>query len=110
MDFSKGSTGATWEVTALQYKAALHELLLSAPPVLDTKAKVVPNFVSNVKQVTPGALLAVHKSFMPIVQGGCGNLVLRSKQVLVSLHTTVAERNILEYWCHRELIVCPCQS
>ena len=65
-----------------------------AQPVLDMKAKLGPNLVSHVKQVTPGALLAVHKIFMPLNQSGCGHLVLQSKKVLVSLHTTVAQHNI----------------
>ena len=79
------------EATELQYKAALHEFFLSAPPILDMQAKLGPNLVSHVKQVTPGALLAVHKIIMPLIQSGGGNLVLQSKKVLVSLHTTVAE-------------------
>ena len=59
------------------------------------KAKLGPNLVAHVKQVTPGALLAVHTIFMPLIQGGCENLVLQAEKVLVSLHTTVAEHIIL---------------
>ena len=83
MELSKGRTRANLEATELQYKAALHELFLSDPPVLDMKAKLGPNLVSQVKQVTPGALLAVHNISMPLIQSGCGNMVLQSKKVLV---------------------------
>ena len=83
IECSKGRARANLEVTELQYKAALHELFSSAPSILDMKAKLGPNLVSHVKQVTLGALLAVHKIFMPLIQGGCGNLVLQSKKVLV---------------------------
>ena len=94
---SKGRTRANLEVTELQYKAALHELFFSAPPVLDMKAKLGPNLVSHVKQVIPGALLALHKIVMPLIQGGWAVEIwcCNRKKVLVSLHTTVAERKVL---------------
>ena len=73
---------ANLRVTDVQYKHALYECLVADPPLLDMRSKLGPRLCAHVKQVEPGHLMAVHKAWMPLINNGCKNLVLQSKQCL----------------------------
>ena len=39
--------------------------------------------------------MAIHKAWMPLIESGCSNLILRSKKIKVALHSLVAENSLL---------------
>ena len=91
---SKKRSRPNLQVPAEQYKAAFYELLVITPPVLDMKHKLGPLLCAHVKQVTPGHLMAISRAWMPLIDGGCANLVLQSNKIQATLHELVAENSV----------------
>ena len=82
-------------VSEVQYKEALHALLVADPPMLDLKAKLGPNLVQHQKQVAPGHLVSLEKLWYHLISSGCKQLVLQSQKIRSALHTLVAENSLL---------------
>ena len=82
-------------VSEVQYKEALHALLVADPPILDLNAKLGPVLAKHVKQVTPGHLVSLEKLWYPLISSGCKQLVLQSQKIRSALHTLVSENSLL---------------
>ena len=82
-------------VSEVQYKEALHALLVAYPPMLDLKAKLGPELAQHQKQVTPGHLVSLEKLWYPLISSGCKQLVLQSQKIRSALHTLVSENSLL---------------
>ena len=96
---------ANLQVTGMQYKDALYELLVDDPPVLGTRSKLGPGLCSHVRQMLPGHLMAMQKVWMPFINMGCKKMVLQSKQIRCSLHSLVGELNLFIYPDTKSLLV-----
>ena len=82
-------------VSEVQYKEALHALLVADPPMLDLKAKLGPELAQHPKQVTPGHLVSLEKLWHKLISSGCMQLVLQSQTIGSALHTLVSEHSFL---------------
>ena len=82
-------------VSEVQYKEALHALLVADPPMLDLKAKLGPELAQHQKHVTPGHLVSLVKLWDLLISSGCKQLVLQSQKIRSSLHTLVSENSLL---------------
>ena len=82
-------------VSEVQYKEALHALLVADPPMLDLNAKLGPELAQHQKQVTPGHLVSLVKLWDILISSGCKQLVLQSQTIRSSLHTLVSENSLL---------------
>ena len=82
-------------VSEMQYKDALHALLVADPPILHMQAKLGPELAKHQKQVTPGHLCSLEKLWYPLTSSGCQQLVLQSQKIRAALHTLVCENSLL---------------
>ena len=78
-------------VSEVQYKEALHALLVADPPMLDMNAKLGPELAYTQKQVTPGHLVSLEKLWYKLISSGCKQLVLQSQKIRSALHFLVSE-------------------
>ena len=58
-------------VSEVQYKEALHTLLVADPPILSLHAKLGPELAQHLKQVTPGHLVSLEKLWHKLISSGC---------------------------------------
>ena len=82
-------------VSEVQYKEALHALLVADPPMLDLKTKFGPKLAQHQKQVTPGHLVSLEKMWYKRISSGCKQLVLQSQKIGAALHKLVFENSLL---------------
>ena len=92
---TRARTKPNLSVSELQYKEALHALLVADPPMVDLKTKLGPVLAKHQKQVTPGHLCSLEKLWCPLISSGCKQLVLQSQKIRSALHTLVSENNFL---------------
>ena len=92
---TRARTKPNLRVSGVQYKEALHALLLADPPMVDLKTKLGPVFAKHKKQVTPGHLCSLEKLWCPLISSGCKQLVLQSQKIRSALHTLVSENRFL---------------
>ena len=59
------------------------------------RSKLGPQLSTHVKQVDPGHLMAMHKTWMPLIDSGCNNLVLQRYKIWHALHSLANENSIL---------------
>ena len=82
-------------VSEVQYKEALHAVLVADPPMLDLKAKLGPELAQHLQQVTPGHLVSLEKLWLQLISSGCKQLVLQSRKIRSALHTLVSDNSLL---------------
>ena len=83
---TRARTKPNLSVSEVQYKEALHALLVADPPMLDLKAKLGPELAQHLKQVTPGHLVSLEKLWYQLISSGCKQLVLQSQKIRSALH------------------------
>lgn len=92
---TRSRTRPNLNVSEMQYKDALHALLVADPPILDMRAKLGPDLAKHQKQVTPGHLCSLEKLWYPLISSGCQQLVLQSQKIRAALHTLLCENSSL---------------
>ena len=61
--------------------------------ILDTRIRLGPQICVHVKQVLPGHLVALEKTWKHLIEVGCKNLILQSKKICEALHILVKENS-----------------